>query len=67
MSEQRLVDIEVKLAHHEQAVLELNDVITEQQAKLMQLDALCNQLIEKLRAIDQGATDAPHDEPPPHY
>ena len=32
MSEDRLIDIESKLAHQEQLLNELNDVITEQQA-----------------------------------
>ena len=67
MSEERLVDIEVKLAHQEQSMLELNDVVTAQQAKIMQLEELCNKLIERVRAMTDATTDAPHDERPPHY
>ena len=67
MSEERLVDIEVKLAHQEQTIVELNDAVTEQQAKITELEALCNRLIDRVRSISDSATDAPHDDRPPHY
>ena len=67
MTEQRLVDIEIKLAHQEQTISELNDVVTEQQARLIELDALCHKLIDRVRAVADGATDAQHDDRPPHY
>ena len=67
MSEERLVDIEVKLAHQEQLLSDLDAVVTDQQAKIMQLEALCNELIERVRSFADGATDAPHDDRPPHY
>jgi SlyX protein len=67
MSEERLIGIEVKLAHQEQVLIDLDNVITEQQARIMQLEALCEKLIERVGSIAQGATDSPHDDPPPHY
>lgn len=67
MSEERLVDIEVKLAHQEQLLSDLDQVVTDQQAKIMRLEELCNQLIERVRSGGDGATDAPHDDRPPHY
>ena len=67
MSEDRLVDIEVKLAHQEQLLIDLDQVVTDQQAKIMRLEELCNELIERVRAAGDGATDAPHDDRPPHY
>ena len=67
MTEERLVDIEVKLAHQEQLLIDLDQVVTDQQAKIMRLEELCNELIERVRAAGEGATDAPHDERPPHY
>lgn len=68
MSEARLIEIETKLAHHEQLVIELNDVITEQQARIMQLEQLSKSLIDRVRAIGEaGGEDAPADERPPHY
>jgi SlyX protein len=68
MSEDRLIDIESKLAHQEQLLTELNEVITEQQGRIMQLEQLSTSLIERVRAIGDAAPDeGPVDERPPHY
>ena len=68
MSEDRLIDIESKLAHQEQLLIELNEVLTEQQARVMQLEQLSTSLIERVRAIGEAAAEgAPTDERPPHY
>ena len=68
MSEDRLVDIESKLAHQDQLMLELNDVVTAQQAKIMQLEQLCSSLLERVRSISEAMPgDAQADERPPHY
>ena len=68
MSEESFVDIESKLAHQDQLLSELNDVVTEQQAKLMQLEELCKSLISRVRSLGEAmpAADA-GDERPPHY
>ena len=68
MSEERFVDLESRLAHQDQLLHELNDVVTKQQAKLMQLDELCQALIERVRSIGEGGSgETPQDERPPHY
>jgi len=68
MTEQRLVDIETKLAHQEHLLLELNDVITKQQEKIMRLERLCDSIIERVRSLAEAAPAGPNvDEVPPHY
>lgn len=68
MSEERLVEIETKLAHQDQLVYELNDVVTLQQEKIMRLEELCNGLIDRVRVIGESVPgDGPQDERPPHY
>jgi SlyX protein len=68
MSEERFIDLESRLAHQDQLLHELNDVVTAQQAKIMQLDELCRSLIDRVRSIGDGvATDDEGDERPPHY
>ena len=68
MSEDRLVDIESKLAHQEQLLLELDSVITAQQARIMHLEQLCNSLVDRVRTIGESMPeDGPTDERPPHY
>ena len=68
MSEERFVDLETRLAHQDQLLHELNNVVTEQQAKIMQLEELCKALIERVRSMGEGAPAGdPADERPPHY
>ncbi len=68
MSEERFIDLESKLAHQDQMLHELNDVVTEQQGKIMQLEELCKALIQRVRSAGEGLPDSdPGDERPPHY
>ncbi len=68
MSEERFIDLETRLAHQDQLLNELNDVVTEQQAKIMQLEALCKSLIQRVRSVGDGVpADEAVDERPPHY
>jgi SlyX protein len=68
MDEQRLIDIEVKLAHQEHTLDEVNDVLTDQQAQLTRLEQVCQSLVERLRALSEvPAADQRRDEQPPHY
>ncbi len=68
MSEERFIDIESRLAHQDQLLNELNDVVTQQQAKIMRLDELCKSLITRVRSMgDAMPEDDPADERPPHY
>jgi SlyX protein len=68
MSEERFIDLESRLAHQDQLLTELNDVVCAQQAKIMQLEALCKSLIERVRSMADAATGGdPGEERPPHY
>lgn len=68
MSEERFIDLETRLAHQDQLLHELNDAVTDQQAKIMQLEELCRSLIDRVRSIgDGGESGDPADERPPHY
>ncbi len=64
----RLIEIETKLAYTEDLVQKLNEVVTDQQARLMQLESLCESLVERLKALgdDSPMDQTPH-QPPPHY
>lgn len=68
MSEDRFVDLESRLAHMDQVLHELNDVVTEQQARIMQLEELCRTLLDRVRSLGEGGPAGdPLDERPPHY
>ena len=68
VDENRLIDIETKLAHQERLLTDLNDALTDQQAQLSQVIDLCQTLIERIRSISEaaGAVES-GDERPPHY
>lgn len=68
MSEERFIDIETRLAHQDQLLAELNDVVTVQQANIMQLEELCKSLIDRVRVLsDAEPAGDGGDERPPHY
>ena len=54
MSDERFIDLETRLAHQDQLLHELNNVVTDQQAKIMQLEALCQSLIDRVKAVGEG-------------
>ena len=64
--EDRFVDIEIKLAHQEDLVESLNDVVYQQTRRIDQLEAMVNKLAEHIRNNAQSGT-TPSNEPPPHY
>jgi len=68
MNEDRLVDIEIKLARSEDLLETLNRVIYEQQRKIDRLEALYAALAQRLpdQADNSGAGQSEH-ERPPHY
>ncbi len=68
MSEERFIELESRAAHQDQLLNELNDVVTAQQAKIMQLEELCKSLLGRVRSLGESlpSSDA-GDERPPHY
>lgn len=63
--ENRLIDIEIKLAHQEHLVESLNERIYEQQQQIDKLEHLIAAMAERIRTRD--AAQAPINERPPHY
>lgn len=68
MSEERFIDLESRLAHQDQLLNELNDVVTAQQVRIMQLDELCMSLLSRVRSLGEAmSASGAGDERPPHY
>jgi SlyX protein len=64
----RMIDIETKLAFQEQLLSALNDALAAQQAQLSRLETLCQSLIDRVKSLSAGAPpDAPANAQPPHY
>ena len=68
MNEERIIEIEIKLARQEDLVESLNQMVYQQQRKIDELAALCAALARRTR--DMSSSDherQPADEKPPHY
>lgn len=65
-SEERFIDIEIKLAHQEDLVESLNQRVYEQQKQIDQLEAMVIALAERVRNTSQS-NQMPLNERPPHY
>ena len=68
MNNQRLTDIETKLAYQEDLIQELNKTVHSQQLKLDQLEEALKSLSLRYNSLaEQGDPEYPVDEKPPHY
>jgi len=69
MSEERLVEIETKIAFQEQTIKDLNDVLCEQQQEIERLDSIYDALVKRVKELSEftPGMDAPANEKPPHY
>ena len=61
----RLDEVEVRLAHHERMITELNEVITAQWRKIDQLERHMSRIREELQSIEPQRPGI--EPPPPHY
>ncbi len=66
--DQRLIDLEIRLAHHERMAEEVSDILSAQAAAIDRLTAQIRHLRERLGEAEAGWGRSPQDEkPPPHY
>ena len=67
-TEQRLMDLETRIAHQDQSIHELSEEIFQQQKQIALLEDRCRRLLERLESIAAAETaGGPGDEIPPHY
>lgn len=71
-TEDRLIEIETKIAFQEDLVQELNKIVYQQQKKIDRLEAICNSLVEHVRELSRAVAEGSRgegavDERPPHY
>ena len=65
MIEQRMNELEMRVAHQEKTIAELNDVITAQWKKMETLERKLQRFGEELEAMESSETLA--NQKPPHY
>ncbi len=64
--EDRFVDIEIKLAHQEDLVESLNQIVYQQARRIDQLEGMLAKLAEHVRTSAQNGANPVNDRPP-HY
>ncbi len=66
--DERLIEIETKVAYQEHTISELNDVIYRQQQQIDQLERICKALTDRMQDMAETSTsDKGGYEKPPHY
>jgi len=66
--EDRMVDIEIKLARQEDLVDALNQMLYQQQKKIDELESLCTALARHIKDMRDASNErGPANEKPPHY
>jgi len=68
MCEERLVNIEIKLAYQEDQIEALNRTVYAQEQRLAQLETVLVTLAQQLRTLSEAGGEGPGaPERPPHY
>jgi len=66
--EQRLVELESRVAHHERMAEELSQVLNDQGRTIDMLMVQVRRLTDRVREAEAGWDRSPQDDkPPPHY
>ena len=64
----RLKELESKLAFQERTISELNQIVYEQEGHISRLEDACRELAAEFKALTEKlGDDLPDDEKPPHY
>ena len=68
MEHERFIDIETKIAHQEHTIEQQNEVIYEQEKRIVRLEKAYKGLMERFEGLE-GALQVgkPEEEKPPHY
>lgn len=67
MHEERLTELETRVAFQEHTINELSDEIYRQQKQITHLEQLCKLMLQKLQDVSAELPGKPVDEKPPHY
>jgi len=68
MSEERLVEIETRIAYNELTLTELSDIVCAQHKQIDKLEKICRKLAEQLGSVTEPVSgNSILEEKPPHY
>jgi SlyX protein len=69
MTDERIIELEIKAAYQDDLLRTLNDIVSTQQQQIQRLEKTCQVLNERIKSLSTESMghDAPIDEVPPHY
>lgn len=65
--EDRLTELETRIAFQEHSLQELSDEMYRQQKQIERLDNICRMLLQQMQDVSAALPAKPLDEKPPHY
>ena len=66
MTDQRLENLETRLAFQEDLMQKLDDALGSQQQQLLEMKRRLDLLIDQIKLVEKSIPESP-DSPPPHY
>lgn len=67
MSDEKIIDLEIRYTHQARLLDELSDVLHEQRVTIRQLELRVTELEKKLRDVGADGIATTDEGPPPHY
>ena len=69
MTDERIIELEIKAAYQDDLLRTLNDIVSTQQQQIQRLEKTCQVLNERIKSLstESMGNDAGIDEVPPHY
>ena len=68
MNDDRIIELEIKIAYQEDLLQELNKIVGQQQQQIDRLEATCKLLNERIKSLStEGGSSENIEEVPPHY
>lgn len=67
MSDEKIIDLEIRYTHQARLLEELSEVLNEQRVTIQQLERRVVELEKKLREAAVDPTGGGDEGPPPHY
>jgi SlyX protein len=65
--QERLVELETRVAFQEHVLQEMGDVVARQQVEIERLTRLLKEVQDRLRGISAPVAEGADETPPPHY
>lgn len=69
MTDNRITELETRVAYQEHTIQELNDVVYRQQLQIDKIEIMCKHLMDRIQSLAEAGSGGEQqtNERPPHY